>query len=225
MSRIATADSVLVGSSPADRAYLGSTLVGQRELVEVRRNLARYPDPGTNATSWLVFTGTLTPVTSAILTPDGYGAYWAKRIATGAAAIYAFKFVAGGRVELTAGVTYTASAWVYSDVAETAAGFRFALNDTSSGGAATTVATDVGWTRIEFTFTVPTTGVYNAAYLPFNGAVDDLHAAGQVLVEESATAGAYFDGTTSPDADLTPSWTGATGASESILQSDTWGPP
>lgn len=94
------------------------------------------------------------------------------------------------------------------------------------GGAATgpTVTLVPGvWTRLEVQPVVATEGATNIGWwatvrsstppLP-DGATLDITG---VLTEKSMVIGQYFDGSFSPDSDLTPSWTGTATASASIL--------
>lgn len=130
------------------------------------------------------------------------------------------------------GKTYTFSAWVYTpevyttfNTAYTSRQKRillfYSLNGTTPVEAFGPQGTNtVGWQRISHTFTIPedASGVIlgvGCAGSPtdpnFRTYVDE------VLLMEGGVGVPYFDGNTSPDPDLTPSWTGAVNNSESVL--------
>ena len=82
------------------------------------------------------------------------------------------------------------------------------------------------WKRVSITVTVPENASFMTPYvrvlLKDNASLqvgDTLDATG-LLVEKSSVLGDYFDGSYSPDPDLTPSWTGTANASASVLLGD-----
>ena len=101
------------------------------------------------------------------------------------------------------------------------------LMDVGGGGATWTDAVSGSINHGDGTFTstlvatvaTVSDGALTPLLRPVSGkpAAGDVWFVGDYLTERTGTIGAYFDGSTSPDPDLTPSWTGTPNASESIL--------
>lgn len=123
-------------------------------------------------------------------------------------------------VGLTAGKTYTTSAWVKASGLFTPNGLRVGVYWGSWLGVSAYTTVVGAWVRVSITFTVPASGgngsmVVGAPQVGGQTGADLL--IDDILVEESGVLLEYFDGSNTPDADMTPSWTGAVDASPSIL--------
>ena len=131
---------------------------------------------------------------------------------------------------VTAGQTYTFSSFLRHSTANTGvrlymrAVYRNAAGERIVGpswaGAEVAAPRDT-WVRPSFTVTAPADAVTVSVATDVGGsgswAVGDTLDGTALLVEMSPVLGPYFDGSTSPDSDLTPSWTGTANASPSIL--------
>lgn len=183
-----------------------------------------------------------TTVNTPVTLPDGTQVNSFRRktytVAPTAAADIAWQFMVSpidNRAPVTAGKTYTLQyAWRKSFLGTQFVN-RFEVRFYTNVSAGTEVGTAVigptlnnpaadTWQRDSFTFTVPATAthcvVYHYYYISNPGviAVGSTFDATAALAEPDPTGGNYFDGAYSPDADLTPAWTGTANASESVLQ-------
>lgn len=119
---------------------------------------------------------------------------------------------------LVVGTIYTVSAYVYASGLFTSSGIRGGVYQGSWLGTSAWSTVVGAWTRLSFTFTaVGTTGsfVIGAPMISNQAGVDFY--VDDILIEASPTLSPYFDGNTTPDADLAPSWLFGADASSSVL--------
>jgi hypothetical protein len=199
--------------------------------VEVRRNLCANASFEVNTNGWSPSAATATVSSDYAL----FGTKSAKVIPTagntGSGDLRSGNSTAMG-FGVETGKTYTFSAWIYTPVAHTTfstdAGSRqrriltwYSVDGSSFISSFGPQAPNtVGWHRISHTVTVPanSTGFVLAVGCAGSLAdVDFVTYVDGVLLEEGSTLSEYFDGSHSPDPDLTPSYTGLVNASESIL--------
>ena len=181
--------------------------------VEVRRNLATNPNLGTDASGWVSTAGaTLTRVEN--LPEQGGG--FAGRIERTADGAGNEGMHLGLAIPVTEGQTITASFEVLSS-SQTTVTPRLLWSIGATVSASPVQMTTV-YQRVSITATVPT-GVTTLRVNPLF--TDMLSGTAtrvcRVLIEISSTVNSYFDGSYSPDPDLTPSWTGTANASASVL--------
>lgn len=216
----------------ADFAWTGvpaasaSTLTGRKEL---RRNLIPNPNFERDVSGWVAYTGLAVPVLSNAnpysgtgrLRADGNGTSGAPRVSSNPALL---GMIAGDIYTLSARLRHDGT-WPGGGTAYLA--LRFQLAPSSETVVASTpafVPDGTGYMRVSVTGTVPaaTNGqlVINAG---FAGLASSLTAAGSIGVDEvlleraPAPAGTYFDGDMPDTAALDYAWTGAPGASPSVL--------
>lgn len=120
---------------------------------------------------------------------------------------------------LTVGTTYTVSCYVKVTSLFTPEGMRIGFYDGSTWLGSSAYSTTLNaWTRLSFTFVATTTGGVAVVGAPQRSGITGVDfVLTDVLVEASSIVGDYFDGDTTPDADLTASWTGTKDNSASIL--------
>lgn len=202
---------------------------------EVRRNLVLNPKVGVDTSYW-----NLNPAGASTTStrqgsggPTGiaswYRLYFNSAPSTSPAAIHATS-TGTSALPVTTGLSYTASGYVYS----TKAGLTGVRTDitwynssgaslSTSSGTTTTIAAST-WERRSVTATAPAGAAYARVSMTFSGPVgvivngDHLGATG-ILLEQASSLGTYFDGGYTTDSGVTPSWTGTTDDSESILSS------
>ena len=213
------------GDTPNDRgiayewegAANASPSVAKAAVVEVRRNLS--PNPSAQGAS----------VWQTIL-PGNVGGAISRTTAEGRSDSFSFAYTAGAAVgndkgpqvslgSLAVGTVYTVSAYVKASSLFTPSGMRAGVYATVGGWQGTTSWSQVvgSWVRLHLTFTA--TGG-NAAFVIGAPGVSTAGAdllVDDILVEATPALGDYFDGATTPDADLTPAWSGADSASPSVL--------
>lgn len=133
---------------------------------------------------------------------------------------------------VTAGETYTFSSYMRASVVPTGStATTFTMGVTFRDGLGARIlpvpefvrVTPVAgqWVRVALTAAAPAgaatvsigTDVLGTGTWPVGATLDGTG----LLVEASSGLGAYFDGSTSPDSDLTPTWTGTANASASVL--------
>jgi hypothetical protein len=180
-----------------------------------RTNLLPNPSFGLNLTGWAATRGTLARATTGGLDGDGYAIYTSNdgSTPTGNYTLFA-------TVPVTAGETYTFSAYVLPDVAgDYDASIQWhdaadALVSLTGGPAA---AAQGGWVRLTVTGTAPAGATkVRLAVRPLGAlAVGKVYRIDQALFEKAATAGPYFDGFTAPALGWTTTWTGPDYASTS----------
>lgn len=200
--------------------------------VEVRRNLADNPS-GEADGGWLSNSSTQLPVTWDTTIFRSGSRSRRSELAAGQTSNVCLSLCAVGDsssaiLPITAGETYTFSCYVRPGQAGYYSEARIHWYDASGveitpRPTVTTAELPPGeWTRVSVSGTAPVgaTGRRNGLFLravsgnatPGHfGHVDD------ALFEKSSVVGDYFDGSYSPDPDLTPEWTGATNASEARL--------
>jgi hypothetical protein len=177
----------------------------------VRTNLVINPNMETNITNWTASGGTALATITRDTTIFHSGAASLKAVCSGASLFQGVTSAASVMAALVVGETYTVSAWVYSTVAGLV---RVGLTSTSTTVLQTAVLANT-WTRVSYT------GVANSAALPVvvidtgNPARATTLYFDDVLVEQSATVGTYFDGSTVDTATATYAWTGTPNASTS----------
>jgi hypothetical protein len=193
-----------------------STSVAKSSVVEVRRNLESNPNP---AAAY----GAAAPSTAAITTetttpPFGTTQYWR---ATSDVNTSTLGFDSRISLSVAAGFTGTRSLYVRLSKAATVSA---SLIGTGAVGSTTISSSSVAasantWTRVYVTATTTTAGDFGIRIRTTGtsfvaGDTIDIAA---LLTESGTTVGTYFDGTITPDADLTPAWTGTTNGSASTL--------
>lgn len=201
--------------------------------VEVRRNIALNPGPRTaDLTRWSFGAATGEVVTGSWVSTPGDGPEgrtgFARRTVTTAKTGGTggpFYRAVSGDFSGVAGDVRTLSIWArFSHATEVVLNADVRLGTVGAGGTVSNpvqVAANV-WTRLSMTVTA--LGPYDGSQLwvrttatapviPVGGTYD----IADVLIEDSSSLGQYFDGTFSPDSDLTPVWTGTAIASASVL--------
>ena len=109
---------------------------------------------------------------------------------------------------VTSGQQYTFSAWVYSEVEKN---LKVSATNPTTSGTTTLVAANT-WTRLSVTFTANST----SSVLSVVGTDDTtVFYVDGAMLENSATAGTYFDGSTPDNSQETNTWSGAANASVS----------
>ena len=200
--------------------------------VEVRRNYFANPR-GENSTAWATFAGvsgvtTHTGITG--ITDHPVGISTARRVTwtTGTTSASGGVFCGNNVASpVTAGLTYTASIWVRPSITQNilpGIDWKRADYTTSSltYGAFTNVPAGK-WTRLSVTGVAPAdaTYMYITAYVGGAGAPWPTGATLDVtgaLLDKTPTVLDYFDGSYSPDPDLSPVWVGTANASQSYLR-------
>jgi len=187
-----------------------------------RTNLSTNPTLGVDLVGWNVGSGTTTLTRDTTTFHTSIASCKATKSSTGTTVPN------HGFLPVTIGQTYTASAWLNIPAGTFSSfnpisiywynGATF-LSSTSSG---TTIPANTGnggtWTRYSVTGTAPASTtqcviVFNNGQSMNSGYafyIDD------VLFEQSATLGTYFDGSTAADATYTYSWTGTAYDSTSL---------
>lgn len=201
--------------------------------VEVHRNIALNPGPRTaDLTRWSFGVATGEVVTGSWVSTPGDGPEgrtgFARRTVTTAKTGGTggpFYRAVSGEFSGVAGDVRTLSIWArFSHATEVVLNADVRLGTVGAGGTVSNpvqVAANV-WTRLSMTVTA--LGPYDGSQLwvrttttapviPVGGTYD----IADVLIEASSSLGQYFDGTFSPDPDLTPAWAGAANTSASIL--------
>lgn len=193
--------------------------------VTVRENLI--PKPRLIGCGWLTrgSTGTQSDVASGGPLGIGYRQYALDTPTTSSPVQVTPTSGGSGGAPVVGGTTYTLSAYMYASQTSglslrldvnwyDAAGTQIGGTDTSGS-----VPTNGGWQRLTKTVVAPAGAVYTHVVVVFSGTSEAgtvLRATG-VMLEAATTAGDYFDGSYSPDPDLTAQWSGAANASTSIL--------
>lgn len=215
----------VLSNSPSEKV-LGSILTAARLSsifgAPVRTNLMPNPSFETNTTSWTVASsvGALSRVTSGGHDGAAFG-----RLTTSIA--FANPYLVADRVPTTAGMTSTVSMWVKGTAGLTvrvyATRFATASSAEGSGWISPVVTLTGSWQRVSVKAPAITgrpylkvslmlaTATYPTGKVPAGSVLD----VDGVLVEESGSLGAYFDGSTTPPAGYTNAWTGTAHASAS----------
>lgn len=206
----AATSSAVVNGQTITNLFSNPSFESASGTVEVRRNLCTNPNFEAGVAGWPPESGaaltqdTTSPISgvgSALLTcgtAGGGDAYFAMTVALGDT--------------ITASLDYQ----TVGTVSGTPKLLLQQLPATASTRTATLPLTQAVPGRFSVTLTADAAGTLIFAI--FGGsAVGDKVRFDNVLIEKSSVAGPYFDGSTSPDSDLTPSWTGAAEASASIL--------
>ena len=203
-----------------------STSVAKAGVVEVRRNLLLTPNPIASGINWSSLVGgtgaTVSGAYNATGGPNGEAFWRATKTADGTGSSWLRNV--HGRFAITTGTTYTFSGWIRSS-ATSRQGVAIIRWFNSSGtvfaespSTAATLNTNT-WVRLYVTATAPADSVT----ADFSTGITAGSVSGEsvdscrFIVEQSSIQGAYFDGDTTPDADLVPSWTGTTNGSASTL--------
>jgi hypothetical protein len=124
---------------------------------------------------------------------------------------------------VTPGEYVTLSVWMRKSGAQTSLRLRLRCSDGTNWIATETSTTSIltsSWQRASVTLQIPAGATYLSAYgvnQTTSDAVGDVWQASGLLVEKSSVLSEYFDGVTTPDSDLTPSWSGTADASPSTL--------
>lgn len=209
----------------------GSTATATTTLAEYRRNLCTNPNFETDVAGWAAYTHLAAPTRSTVSPYSGAARLDALGNNTGTNPRVFFAFAAGA---FAVGDTVTMTARIRKDGTWPTGGtlytsLRWALTaggETIQTSPVTAYAPDAsGWMRVDVTGTVPA-GANGALQvnLGFIGLAANLTAAGglsvdEVLIEKSATVGAYFDGSTANNGATQHYWFGTVNASASVESS------
>lgn len=189
--------------------------------VPLRTNLVTNPSFETGTTSWML-QGTATGSIAQSSTFAAFGTSSCLMSITGSGVAWLQTNVAGN-IPVTAGQTYSLSAYARSSVSRTCrviVQWRNASNvliSNSSGVSASSSTSD--WTRFTVTGTAPSGAVSAVTYLETSNAVNgDAIYWDAVLFEAASSIGEYFDGSLNSRMGFgTPAWTGTANASTSVL--------
>lgn len=186
-----------------------------------RTNLCTNPSFETDTTGWGVGAST----TLARVTSDSYIGGASLQMTANSAVDTTARIRPNPEYSATAGVTYSASAYVKTTAGnnrniQIALSFHNSVGTTLllTGGTITPFTVGGAWTRLEVTATAPTNTVGVRIFIYHqltNPSVSNVALVDAILLEESATVGDYFDGSTSPLC----SWTGTVNNSTSVEQS------
>ena len=188
-------------------------------LVPARTNLMPNPNFELNSTQWASGRTTLSLDDSTFL----YGSRALRGTTNTAWAVNSVFIDHSTRVSVSAGVTYTFSAYVFCPLTNAAdtnfqlRAFPFTTSLQPSTGGTTVTVTRGQWTRISVTVTMPAgtvsvlTRVLSASSMP----IGDVYIIDGVMVEEGDTLGEYFDGNDLPSGDYVYDWSGVIGLSAS----------
>ena len=213
------------------RFTIGSTLIASPSPIKVdarirvneaanlptRTNLVTNPSFEVDTTGW----ANNNNASLARSTVQSYVGSAALQVTATAAAADTVCWNQPSRQPVTPGATYTAQAQVLA--ATVGRNVQLALCWLDSSGASISYVTgsqvaDVttGWVRASVTATAPT-GAASAAVAPWviGCAANEAHFVDAVMIEQGATPGAYFDGSTAAAAEYTYAWTGTANASTS----------
>ncbi|GAB2702096.1 hypothetical protein BKA24_001725 [Microbacterium marinum] len=202
-----------------------SPSVAKAAAVEVWRNLAKNPSLAVNSAGWTAgtpagITGTRNPVGPS-------GPTWDLTLpATIGEHLRAAFGLADEPITVNAGQVITVALDVYAPNA--ANGVYVQVTTPTTGGTTYpgTLGASVpqGWSRYVGTFTVPanTTGTIGPNAFTFMVPPGQLVAGSQWRITRATIVlgphtGAYFDGDTTPDADLAPAWLATAGSSQAVL--------
>lgn len=241
---------VFVGDARVSRAYLGTTMVADTTTtvrtnlvpnpkpllgwggVEYRRNLCTNPTfHGGDASAWGHYAGVGGAVTATIENDGGYsGAYYRRVTWTTASTSGGGQYHADAPGSHTPGQTYAFSGYIRPSTTRAFAclvqWYDDALNPVagslSNGGPVQCPAGQ--WTRVSHVVTAPPGGTRaQVRFFVWSGGttVGETVDVDAVLIEQADQVRPYFDGSTTYDPLLVPSWTGATGASASVLTAQT----
>lgn len=179
-------------------------------LTNVYGNLLTNPSFDTNTTGWSGSNATIARVT----TPTPFSGTGALSVTcTSAGTCYATTTTGIGGVAVTAGVTYTASAYVRTAVTTRGAFVNFAWYN----NAGTLISTSFGsgivdsttYQRTSVTATAPATAVWAAVQVSFNAtATSEIHYVDAVMMERSSVLNSYYD--TSTTGSYSPTYVSST---------------
>jgi hypothetical protein len=208
----------------------GNTFDGDAVLVEAppvaRTNMCTNPSLETDATGWSVTSGSVGTLGGALNTSGGYvgSNFYRATVGTAYSSMTNPGWVNAPVGTLTAGQTYTFSAYVRVSVARQIAFDLVVTTPTQVEQFGTYVTIPANtWTRISATWTIPSsnTGATQVRIRPLNGD-SNLWGAGEtldvdaVLIEQASTLGAYFDGSTTATATTLYGWSGTAQESTSL---------
>lgn len=181
--------------------------------VEVRRNI--FPDPrGTNAAGWSTSLGDVSSITDF---PGDIAT--AQRHTRTSGGVAAFRSIIP---TLAASTTYAVRLKVRASAVTAGFGLHLRPNMGVPTAQTTVVSNQtlqIGVTEFTAVVTTSDTAVTAPGFAAVwsGGTTGDTIDMTAVLISPSTVMGGYFDGSHSPDPDLTPSWTGAENASPSVL--------
>lgn len=194
-----------------------SASVAKAAVTEVRRN--RHPNPQADA-AWVSQPGTGGAATDTF--ENGLRkSTWTTEATGGNARVYTgIPITAVPGETLTISVDVAASGGQVTLLADWLVGSTWVALNTSP--VVTPSASTAAPSRLSFTVTAPASGIDNLRlYVRWTATASaspgNWIAAGRALVETGSTLASYLDGNVTPDADLTPAWTGAENASASVL--------
>jgi hypothetical protein len=200
-------------------------IVGGYPVVATRTNLVANPNFETNATGWTAAAVTLTRITSA-----AYIGTACLQMSSPTAGDTTARTAYDPNTSIGAGVTLTASCYVYN-FAGNNRGHKIDIRCFDSGGSviqtftgtAVTVNVGAGWTRLSVTGTTPanTASVDAVVFCQTtNTSLSNVTYVDAIMLEETASALPYFDGTYVDNYTgyglNSKAWTGTANASTSV---------
>lgn len=190
-------------------------------LVEVRRNLSPNPSLEVSLGTYAVGQN----CTVARVAGTMVGSYVLEQTVTASGSSFVYDSAATDGVAVTAGVSYAVSSEVraVSGLRPMDMGIVFRTNvgavagSVTYGAAITPTSLGVGQ-RVSHVVIAPAGAVrMQVVFRSASAVAGDKYQWDAVLIEASTTVGVYFDGSTSPETDLTSAWVGTVGASASTL--------
>jgi hypothetical protein len=186
-------------------------------------NMVKNPSGEVDAAFWAGGTGI--SAVARVNTVGGAVGSWAIRGTTSGATANLIAGSAGVFYPVAPGETYTFSLWVRSQVARSATLNIQWWDVLSGGGSVIATATSAsfstsasGWVRVHLTAVAPVGAVGAYPYISTTGnSAGQYHYADGAMFHAGALIG-YFDGSTTPTDDLIYEWTGAAGASSSVVR-------
>lgn len=214
LSNVTLADACIVEQSSTVGEYFdGSTSTvaswtgtanNSTSTLSGRANLCTNPSFETDTTGWSSGAST----TLARITSDSYVGGASLQITASSAVDTTARIRPSPEYSVTAGLTYSASAYVKATAGnnrniQIALSFHDSVGATLllAGGTITPFTVGGAWTRLEVTATAPTNTVGVRIFIYHqltNPSLTNVALVDAILLEQSATVGDYFDGSTSP---------------------------